>query len=354
MKRFGALAIVLLLLAGVVAVGVRAAARPVFFPYSPRLGWVPGSNLDDDFYGTDYTAHIRTDEHGYRLGPRGPVDFDDNLVLFIGDSFVFGWGVSDDETFAARFDELLETKDESYRVVNLGVPGYGTLEMAERLDEFLETFGVEHVRAIFAFHHFNDQRGNLRFIQFRQGFMAPQPSSSSLRKGLVSLIDAARSAAGDSAPRHAPDVLIASPLQYVPGKTGNLTIDGDWQVPSSDIDIFAQTKQVMWDRPFLPPIPRRLTVRGIERINRATDRPVWHLTINYAPDWFENAIRECFNEAGPGEQDVFLGAVPTAPEFNEHMLNTHSGSHFTPEYSRHYAEVLFDMVKDDLFAGQQR
>src|SRR5207302_6206041 len=49
-------------------------------------------------------------------------------VVFIGDSLTLGWGVGDDETFAARLEQLLKKNfpGRDLDVVNLGVGGYDT------------------------------------------------------------------------------------------------------------------------------------------------------------------------------------------------------------------------------------
>jgi lysophospholipase L1-like esterase len=49
-------------------------------------------------------------------------------VVFIGDSLTLGWGVADNETFAARLERLLHERfgNRDLDVVNLGVGGYDT------------------------------------------------------------------------------------------------------------------------------------------------------------------------------------------------------------------------------------
>lgn len=57
-------------------------------------------------------------------------------IVFIGDSFTFGYGLSDDETFVSLYchPRLLNC-------ANLGQPGSGTLRQVERLESFLTEHG---------------------------------------------------------------------------------------------------------------------------------------------------------------------------------------------------------------------
>lgn len=57
-------------------------------------------------------------------------------VVFLGDSFTFGWGLSDDETFAHLYCEA-----SGRSCANLGHPGTGTTEQVERLERFLDEQG---------------------------------------------------------------------------------------------------------------------------------------------------------------------------------------------------------------------
>jgi hypothetical protein len=108
------------------------ARRPIFYSfdaYDPTKGWTlrPGRW---DFAGRTVTANSRgirgTDEHapGRRPGIR--------RIVVVGDSFTFGEGVSDDETYPARLQARLGPGVE---VINLGVHGYGHDQMLIHLRE---------------------------------------------------------------------------------------------------------------------------------------------------------------------------------------------------------------------------
>jgi hypothetical protein len=93
-----------------------------------RLGWSlkPEGRarvIRDGVYDVEYTI----DAAGRR---RTVPQFDVGRTLMVlGDSFAFGWGVNDDETFSSRMAAQLGT---AARVVNAGVEGHGLTQMYVR------------------------------------------------------------------------------------------------------------------------------------------------------------------------------------------------------------------------------
>lgn len=97
----------------------KAATDPVYGLASQRQTRV---------YMLGKVVDLSTDTEGYRLTVGQPND--GKGIHLIGDSQVFGWGLSDYETIASRLQALLGG---SFKVVNHGVPGYGPLEYAKVL-----------------------------------------------------------------------------------------------------------------------------------------------------------------------------------------------------------------------------
>jgi len=93
--------------------------RALLFHHDAGLGWAPIPNAAATFAGTR-TVTVRNNTLGLRdvepAGARKPT------VLFLGDSFVWGYDVEANE----RFTELLRKDFPGARIVNAGVPGYGT------------------------------------------------------------------------------------------------------------------------------------------------------------------------------------------------------------------------------------
>ena len=107
---------------------------PDWYPQDPALGFRPRPNTtivatatwrDERLYKVTY----RIDGDGGRAVP-GSVD-KGPTYLFIGDSYMFSEGVEDIDTLPSQFARRL---DPPARVVNLGVPGYGSTNIVRALE----------------------------------------------------------------------------------------------------------------------------------------------------------------------------------------------------------------------------
>ncbi len=101
---------------------------PVRFACDPELGEipVPGQQGERRFPGV-FTFRYSNNS----LGWRGRREYreakqTDYRVLFLGDSFTYGLGVNDDQTFAALVEKALRGDRLSVEVMNAGCPGKGT------------------------------------------------------------------------------------------------------------------------------------------------------------------------------------------------------------------------------------
>jgi lysophospholipase L1-like esterase len=72
---------------------------------------------------------VRVGDDGFRSVPAARLSGDARIVV-LGDSYAFGFGVDDDETFAARLAGLLGGRAE---IRNWGVPGYNLAQQVELL-----------------------------------------------------------------------------------------------------------------------------------------------------------------------------------------------------------------------------
>jgi len=97
----------------------------------PVLAWVPlpGASGRHTYPG-NFDASYTIDDEGFRVVPDSP-GATRRLYLF-GDSYTFGHGVDDADTFAARLAS--EHLSEEIQVVNAGVNGYGISQMLGRLE----------------------------------------------------------------------------------------------------------------------------------------------------------------------------------------------------------------------------
>jgi hypothetical protein len=104
--------------------------RPGIDQFDPLLGWRnrPEFRNERPLLGSRI---VRTNSKGVRGVREYPYERgDERRIVVIGDSFAFGWGVSDDATYSA----LLEAALPGTEVVNLAVGGYGTDQMLLMLE----------------------------------------------------------------------------------------------------------------------------------------------------------------------------------------------------------------------------
>lgn len=82
--------------------------------------------------GSDVIADFTcsTDAFGRRITPNPHPEFRESFLICFGDSFTFGEGVEDDETFPACLARLTS----NHMVYNYGVGGYGPAQMILRAD----------------------------------------------------------------------------------------------------------------------------------------------------------------------------------------------------------------------------
>src|ERR1700744_1228219 len=96
-----------------------ASERSLAYGYDAELGWAPIPNSVSTVT-TRRTIHAKHNSLGFR-----DVEFSPDgrpIMLFLGDSFVWGVDAEADE----RFTDLLRNKLTQFTIVNAGVSGFGT------------------------------------------------------------------------------------------------------------------------------------------------------------------------------------------------------------------------------------
>jgi hypothetical protein len=83
-------------------------------------------------FSSEFDAVTTIDRYGNRI----PTPDENPRIIFIGDSFTFGHGLADSDTFVAIYCSALELS-----CANLGKPGFGTTEELDRLEYFLTDVG---------------------------------------------------------------------------------------------------------------------------------------------------------------------------------------------------------------------
>jgi lysophospholipase L1-like esterase len=105
-----------------------------------EAGYVLAPNFEGTIERAEFLTTITVNNAGLR-GPRLEDRRDGAYrILVLGDSFAFGFGTEDDETFSVGLERCLnESGGGSYEVLNAGIPGYGTVDQLN----FLRSRGAE-------------------------------------------------------------------------------------------------------------------------------------------------------------------------------------------------------------------
>jgi lysophospholipase L1-like esterase len=82
---------------------------------------------------------FETDENGFKKTDY-PIRDGAPTILFLGNSFTEGLWVESQDTFVNQFGNILATRGIDASVINLGVDGYGVLEMCWMVEQFAPKF----------------------------------------------------------------------------------------------------------------------------------------------------------------------------------------------------------------------
>ena len=102
----------------------------LFVQFDARYGWANRPGADTRFRRRDFDTHVEINERGFRGPVFAPPDSVFSVAV-LGDSYVFGHGVEEKETFSA----LLREKWPFAAVGNFGVIGYSTDQELLLLDD---------------------------------------------------------------------------------------------------------------------------------------------------------------------------------------------------------------------------
>jgi hypothetical protein len=118
-------------------------------PPDPILGFRPLPNsqaINTATFGTEtvYRQTYHFDADAARVTPPAPTGAP--TYLFMGDSFAFGQGLSDDESLASQF---AKANDGAIHAVNLGVPGNALNQLVRSFEAgLLDRYKQQHVKAV--------------------------------------------------------------------------------------------------------------------------------------------------------------------------------------------------------------
>lgn len=343
--------------------GPKFRPRAVFGVGDTHLGWKPSSNLDDTFYGPDYSIHIRTDRDGYRLGKLGEVDYTKHLIVLLGDSYAFGWGLSTDDTFASQLDALLsEESGGGTRLVNLGVGGYGILQSADRLGAFLHAHPQARVPFVIQQHCMNDAVDNLRSLGYHLGMWEVQPvERPRSRSHLLNMVTYARSfrrGANTPAMKEASDPDGADMLWSYQRKGARVEMPSRVEVGGQKIYIDPKTfgESLKGETPSrkdaLSSTQRDLMTGSLNELHGLCVRrgiTVVHTFIASTPVWYVDEVSALASAsaAATGCRVIMTGMVPSEDASARSIRNENSAGHFNAEFSRFWAQRMAQLLGEN-------
>lgn len=118
--------------------------RNVLYQHDEKLGWFPRAGIEQDFRCVTRKIHVRQNGMGFRDGEHGAKT--KPRLLFVGDSFVWGYDAEE----AERFTNLLQKKMPEIEVLNAGVSGYGPDQEYLLLQEYFDRFAPDAVILVFS------------------------------------------------------------------------------------------------------------------------------------------------------------------------------------------------------------
>lgn len=148
-------------------VGKRPALRNNLFMYDPLLGWKGTPSAHSPYISKDFIINVHHDGAGYRNQTPAFIPNRHNSLL-LGDSYGWGWGVEDNETAAAVFNQ----QHPNFNIYNLSTPGYGTDQEWLTLQQFVDQHPQAHYQDVILLFYYNDFEDNAS----NERYSYPKPS----------------------------------------------------------------------------------------------------------------------------------------------------------------------------------
>ena len=129
---------------------IRGDERANIYMFDDYYGWLPKPGIDTEFTGTN-TIRVRNNSLGFR--DHEPLVDEKKSLLFVGDSFAWGYDVQVEDRYDQHLKELLP----DWTINNMAVSGYGTDQTYMLLEKYIKTFKPD---VIFHIHVLNDSQDN--------------------------------------------------------------------------------------------------------------------------------------------------------------------------------------------------
>jgi hypothetical protein len=218
------------------------------FDYDPAIGWTPKRNFRSE--------KINTNSRGQRGLDEIPVErrSDKKRMLFIGDSYTFGFDVGDGESFAAL---LNKNHLPSWEIINWGVPAYGTDQMVLLYER--EGIPYKPDVVVMGFYTRDLFRNNGWFRSYRKPMFRIENGQLALANSKIpSPTELLRLYAAGQIPMHPPGLYLVEYFQRLGDKLDRRGVtedSGEWQVSAKILERFVQKTRSEGSQPFLLIIP---------------------------------------------------------------------------------------------------
>lgn len=167
-----------LFLAMIVAIAFLEISVRTFFPQKEPAFWLrpdatyghvakPNFSQDYHFLGGQFVMNVRTNSAGLRDAEIVPPSEGQKTILFVGDSFTFGFGANIEERFDTRLRAKLEHAGYDFRYINAGVDGWGTLQATQFARDNFGVFQPDIVVLTFCE---NDPYDNAYYLENKETF----------------------------------------------------------------------------------------------------------------------------------------------------------------------------------------
>ena len=130
--------------------------RNTIFRYDEELGWFPLKNIETDYIGS-HKFHVKNNSDGFRDIEHGKKK--KKRIAFVGDSYVWGYDVEQNERFTDKLRNMLPSWD----IINMGISGYGTDQELLLLEKWYDHYQPDVVFLVFCNNDWKDNITNLRY-----------------------------------------------------------------------------------------------------------------------------------------------------------------------------------------------
>jgi hypothetical protein len=121
--------------------------------------WTLAPGFRGTFRGKDFAVDVEANSEGLRDREFGEKPAGVFRILGLGDSFAFGWGVENRDSYLKLLEtRLSSTRGRLHEVVNAGIPGFGTYEELELLRSVGLSYRPDLV--LLSFYEGNDYANN--------------------------------------------------------------------------------------------------------------------------------------------------------------------------------------------------